>query len=354
MTFNFNDDRLFEDAVAKFEFLTPEQARDFIVNGYVVIKNAFSTDIANRICEHAWSELNEEHGIDRSDRETWRSKPRGYIRTNGKGFRIRMQDEAPDALKAQTDMLGGRDRLPENGSHLGFPGGVITNFRTDSDAPWQPPQARQGIWHKDGWHFRHFLDSPEQGLLSVPIYTEILPQSGGTFIAKDSIKPVARLLSEFPQGFHADGTQGNGYLIPYLVEQCSEFVELTGEPGDLAILHPYMLHRPTVNPSDRPRFIANLAIVLNEPMCFNRPEGETYSIVELAVLHALGSNSFDFNNTSPRQAYVPGPFRKEDAVKAERKTLKAEMALMADAGVITPAWGSDLGYMSNNPAVTTS
>ena len=106
MTFNFNDVRLFEDAVAKFEFLTPEQARDFIVNGYVVIKNAFSTDIANRICEHAWSELKEEHGIDRSDRETWRSKPRGYIRTNGKGFRIRMQDEAPDALKAQTDKIG--------------------------------------------------------------------------------------------------------------------------------------------------------------------------------------------------------------------------------------------------------
>ena len=354
MTFKFDDVRLFEDALAKCEFLTPEQARDFILNGYVVIKNAFSRDIANRICEHAWSELKEEHSIDRNDRESWRRQPRGYIRTNGKGFRIRMLEEAPNALKAQTDVLGGRDRLWEDGVRLGFPGGIIANFRTDGDAPWQPPHARQGIWHKDGWHFRHFLDSPEQGLLTVPIYTEILPQSGGTFIAKDSIGPVARLLAEFPQGFHADGTQGNGYLIPYLIEQCSEFAELTGEPGDLVLLHPYMLHRPTVNPTDRPRFIANLAIVLKEPMQFKRPKHETYSIVELAVLHALGTNSFDFQNTTPRQAYVPGPFRKEDAVKVERTALRTEMAQMADAGVITPAWGSDLGYMSNNPAATTN
>lgn len=348
MTFNFDDDHLFIDAVAKCEFLNPEQARDFILNGYVVIKGAFSTDIAKRICDRAWAELREEHRIAKDDRDSWRKQPHGYIRTNGKGFRIRLQEEAPNALKAQTDILGGPDRLPENGAHLAFPGGIIANFGTDTDPPWQPPHPRQVHWHKDGWHFRHFLDSPEQGLLTVPIYTQILPRSGGTFIAKDSIAPVARLLSENPQGFHADGTQGAGYLIPYLIDQCSEFVELTGEPGDLAILHPYMLHRRTVNPSDRPRFIANLAIVLNEPMRFNLGTRESYSIAELTVLHALGQNSFSFDVTSPRQAYVPGPFRQSDAVKAERKVLEKEMLMMANAGVVTPDWGRELGYMSNN------
>ena len=42
--------------------------------------------------------------------------------------------------------------------------------------------------------FRHLLDSPEQGLLVVPLFNDILPQSGGTHIATDSIGVVSRFL----------------------------------------------------------------------------------------------------------------------------------------------------------------
>lgn len=347
MTLNF-DSVLFDSAVNRCEFLTRAQALEFVTRGFVVIKRAFSTQIAERICTHAWSEFKRTHGIEQHERNSWRKQSNGYIRTNAHGLRIKFQQEAPDAWFAQTDILGGKSRLPADGRELSMSGGVIGNFGVDGDPSWEPPRPRQDGWHKDGWHFRHFLDSPEQGLLTVPIFTEILPQSGGTFLALDSIAPVARLLSQRPQGFHADGTQGSGYLIPYLVEQCTEFIELTGEPGDLAILHPYMLHRRTVNPTDRPRFIANLAIVTKEPMCFARRPDDSYSLVELAVLHALKKDRIDFDASEPRQGYIPGPFRSPEDKHVQRKTLLKEMQTMAELGVITPAWAEQCGYMSND------
>lgn len=338
-----------DESISSLEFLTPEYAHDFLENGFVVVKNAFPQTVADQICENAWKELHSEFGIVAGERNTWRKHPHGYIRTNGQNLRFKLEDEAPDAALAQCDVLGGCNRLPFNGSHLTFSGGIIANFGVESQESWGPPSAQQGGWHKDGWHFRHFLDSPEQGLLTVPIYTEILPKSGGTILARDSIAPVARLLNEYPAGFHADSVQGSGYLIPYLVEQCNDFVELTGEPGDLAILHPYMLHRRTVNPSDRPRFIANLAIVLQEPMCFQRDQGDPYSLVELAVLAALEKASLDYQPTNPREAFVPAPFRKEPDATSRRAELREEMSFMLESGVETPSWGSSYGYMTNNP-----
>ena len=350
MTFNFKENDSFDRTVEKCEFLTEDQAREFVENGIVVVKRAFSADIAEQICDHAWAQLKEEHGIRASDRGTWRKLPNGFIRTSGRSLNIPLLDNAPIAQLAQTDVLGGRERLGSRFKQLSFHGGVIGNFGVENDPPWEPARPQQNGWHKDGWHFRHFFDSPEQGLLTVPIYTEILPQSGGTFLARDSIAAVARLLANNPQGFHADGTQGSGYLIPYLIEQCHDFIELTGEPGDLAIVHPYMLHRRTVNPTDRSRFIANLAIVIEKPMCFDRSDEETYSLVELAVLHALSKESVTFKITTDRRGYIPGPFRDESDRKIQRATLTQEMNDMAKRGVITPEWGIEQGYMSNNPS----
>jgi hypothetical protein len=269
----------------------------------------------------------------------------GYVRTTGSDARFQLETHAPRAFQAQADVVGGRGRLPKNGVDLAWSDAAIGNLGTTT--VWHPPKPRQRGWHKDGWHFRHFLNSPEQGLLTVPIYTNILPHSGGTFIATDSIGPVARLLAEHPEGLHADSVQGSGYAIPNLIEQCSRFEELMGEPGDMVLLHPYVLHRVSENPSDRPRFIANAALVLNDPMQFDRAVGDPYSLVELAVLRALQTNSLEFKTTRPMQAVVPGPFRSEDERSKQNRLLNQEMHAMAATGLITSTWGESLGYASN-------
>ena len=176
----------------------------------------------------------------------------------------------------------------------------------------------------------------------MPIYSDIHPQSGGTFIAPDSIAPVARLLAGIPAGLHPDSVQGAGYLIPGLIEQCSEFRELTGAAGDMALLHPYMLHRVSVNPSPRPRFIANMALVLAEPMRFRR-EDDAYSLAELAVLRALDTHAFDFDATRDPLAVRPGPFRDEEEAQRERGLLTKEMAQLRERGLVTPELGRSPG-----------
>lgn len=349
----------FDAAVANCGVLSREQAWHFIEHGYVRIRHAFGPALAAAVREQAWRELRDKHGVTQREPGTWgvlhglKGIP-GYVRTAGSGRRFTLRVDAPEAFQALADVVGGAERLPADGEDLAWGDGAIANLGCGTAAA--PSEelgdaahsARQRSWHKDGWHFRHFLDSPEQGLLVVPIFSDILPQSGGTCIATDSIAPVARLLASNPQGLHADSVQGAGYLIPGLVEQCSRFAELTGEIGDMAILHPYMLHRACRNRSARPRFIANAALVLAEPLRFDRSRGETYSLVELAVLRALGAARFPFEIAGEREAFVPGPFRDEKQKISERARLDEEMREMAQRGVVTPAWGPDYGYMSNN------
>ena len=40
-------------------------------------------------------------------------------------------------------------------------------------------------------------------------------------------------------------------------------------------------------------------------MCFSRDDPDDYSLVELAVLRALGTDYLDFNPTAPRERIVP-------------------------------------------------
>ena len=345
----------FDAAVAGCRELTRAEAAEFVDRGFVVVKAAFPKEIAERVTASTRRELKERHGIEGNeappaDGNAKGGPMRGYIRTAGTDIRFHLKTAAPRALAVQADAVGGAHRLPGAGESLTWRDAAIANLRVPGGPSWQAPHPRQRGWHKDGWHFRHFLHSPEQGLLTVPIHTDILARSGGTFVARDSIAPVARLLERCPAGLHPDGVQGGGYLIPGLVEQCSQFEELTGAAGDLALLHPYLLHRVSVNPSNRPRFIANMALTLAEPMRFRREPGDPYSLVELAVLRALNRSSVDFKATRPAQAVKPAPFRDEVEQVEQRRLLDQEMAAMARRGIVTPAWGREFGYYSNAPS----
>ncbi len=341
----------FQRTVGQASVLTAEDARHFVERGYVVIHDAFSREIATSIASSAWDELESEYDVDRRTPATWQRNAEGagiggYVRTKGNGRKFVLNDVAPKALQAQADVLGGIERI-RNGDRLAWGDTAIGNLGMPDERPWQPPGVHQRGWHKDGWHFRHFLDSPEQGLLTVPIYSSIAPRSGGTFLAIDSLRAVAELLAEHPEGIHPDGVQGAGYLIPGLIERSTSFVELTGEPGDLVLVHPFILHRVSRNPSTRPRFIANVAVVLDGPMCFSRPAGECFSLVEIAVLNALGVETIDFAATAAREALKPSPFRSAEERVRERRRLDVEMAKMASRGRRTPRWAVDFDYGTN-------
>ena len=339
-------------AVNSLEVLTEDEAKHFVQYGYVVVKGAFPEVHANEVSHAAWEELASDFSIDKHDPISWQptaDKPHGhgYVRTKGTGLHYQLRELAPRAFKAQADVIGGVERLPNCGEDLHWGNAVISNLGIEDDPRWEPPSSRQPHWHKDGWHFRHFMHSPEQGLLIVPLYSEIRPKSGGTVIARDSIKPVAKLLHRSSDGLHPDSVQGQGYLIPGLIEQCSDFVELTGQPGDVVLIHPYVLHRVAINPSTRARFIANMALVLKQPMSFVRTKQRQLSLVELAILFAIGESEYDFRAGRPLKAFKPFPFRDVEQKMTEHAALQSEMRKLAERGIVTPEWAPDYGYMSN-------
>eukprot|EP01043_Picozoa_sp_COSAG02_P020622 COSAG02_NODE_1022_length_15153_cov_3.631460_13_plen_193_part_00 len=115
----------------------------------------------------------------------------------------------------------------------------------------------------------------------------------------------------------------------------------------------YMFHRVSGNPSGRARFIANNAIVLKQPMCFNRPDAAQYSLVELAVLRALGVDRLDFRPTAERTAIPPGPFRDDTQRAIQAKILEAEKVTMTELGHAAPTDMEQWCVDSRDPSATT-
>lgn len=262
--------------------LTPQQREQFLAEGHIVIKGAFP-----REASLAW--VRDEcarAGYDVDDPASWR---KGYERMELSRHEP-LADYAPAAWGASCDLMGGRDRV-KNAPAISL---FAMNFKQGADTPYRPPSALSSGWHKDGWHFLHFLDSPEQGLLGIPLFTDVFPQGGATFLAVDSVPVVARFLADHPEGVGPDD-----FDTAALLAECRDFREATGEAGDVYLLHPFMLHAVGQNVLQRPRAITNLCYELNEPMDLDRPDGD-YSPVEAAVLRGLGVERSGFRPTRPR------------------------------------------------------
>jgi hypothetical protein len=287
--------------------LTDEETEHFLERGFVTVRGAFDPADARRWLDDAWIRF----GYDRDDPATWTRK-RLHLAARE---RVDARAFAPAAWRAAVELVGGEERV-----RLPWRWGdsFIANLGVGADRPWQPPSASVGGWHKDGDFFRHFLDSPEQALLTFVLWTDMLPRGGGTFVAADSVPVVARYLAEHPEGVLPTA-------IPYteLIGRCRDFVEMTGEAGDVVLLHPFTLHATSQNVLGVPRFITNPPLALREPMRFDPPVSPV-SPVERAVLRGLGVDRLDFVPAAPRENVVPERLRREqERTAAETARLSA-------------------------------
>jgi hypothetical protein len=107
-----------------------------------------------------------------------------------------------------------------------------------------------------------------------------------------------------------------------MAAECSEFIEATGEVGDVYLLHPYILHASSRNALRTPRLITNPAVNLKEPMSFNRPDGD-YSLIEQAILNGLGVDRLDFAPAVPRERIIP----QREII--QKKMMEEELARLA-------------------------
>jgi len=292
-----------------YRVLTAEQVEHFVAHGYVVLHDCFTPEAARSWTDTTFTRL----GYDRDDQSTWKD---AVIHLPQRQL-IDVKVFAPKVWDAACDLLGGEDRIEQP---YQWGDGLIVNLREGNDRPWEPPSPRIKGWHKDGDWFRHFLDSPEQGLLTIILWSDVLSQGGPTYVATDSVPVIARLLAKHPEGLHPDD-----FNFPELISQCHEYVEATGKVGDVYLLHPYVLHAKSQNLLGIPRIITNPPVHLREPMRFDREDPADFSPVELAVLRGLGLERFDFQPTSPREKIVP------ERVARQQKLLEEEVARAAAA-----------------------
>jgi len=255
--------------------------------GYVTIPDAFPRDVADKHAARCYQRL----GIDPDDRSTWTQE---RIHMGGSEY-VNVREFAPKVFEAMGRLLG-PDRIngePRWSDHY------IVNLAERWDKPWIPAGPDAPGWHKDGDFFRHFLDSPEQGLLVFVCWTDVVHHGGPTYVARDSVKVITDFLVDRPEGVAPDG-----FGFQELIKKCSDFVEMTANAGDVTLLHPYTLHAGSQNLLRVPRIITNPPVSLTEPMCFNRPDRD-YSPVEQCVLDALGADSYDFVASGPRERIIP-------------------------------------------------
>ncbi|KAG9007767.1 hypothetical protein FRB90_009223 [Tulasnella sp. 427] len=287
--------------------------------GFVKIPQAFTREQAEDMTRDLWIRL----GFDPYDKSTWTSERLHLPRLRPR----KVKEFSPKAWGAMCDLLGGEDRINENTST--WNDSFIINFGSaETEGKVVPPEELDN-WHCDGDFFLHFLDSPEQALLIIPIFSEILPSGGGTYIAPRSIASVARLLASHPEGIMPGLGEGERKFdfMARLKESEGDFVELTGDVGDVILMHPLMLHSASKNALRTPRIITNPPAGLKEPFNFNRSNPDEFSLVELKTLKALSKDRFDFKPTVPRQRIVPARWTGEAKMKEDQLNRIKEHAI---------------------------
>ncbi|KAI8635052.1 hypothetical protein F5Y19DRAFT_134292 [Xylariaceae sp. FL1651] len=311
--------------------LTDAEKEFFLQHGYLKLTNCFTREQAAEVCDGVWTRL----GMSPTDKSTW-----NRLRTNMPSHRtFDASTFAPKAWSALCELCGGEERVaPESKD---WRDSLIVNLGT-AEGEGRPvaPRDLPG-WHVDGDFFVHYLDSPEQALLVIPLFTDIVPQGGGTVICPPGIDLIANWLHQHPQGVspwmvprgheHFRKEKNPGWYSELLSRVPDEaFVEATGNVGDVYLLHPLMMHSASDNSLRRVRIITNPPVSLMEPHCFDREDGN-YSLVELKTMRSIGEDKLKgWKITAQREGVIPQRVRIQEAMKQEEiKRIEEQRKVMA-------------------------
>lgn len=104
-----------------------------------------------------------------------------------------------------------------------------------------------------------------------------------------------------------------------IIQNCHEFHEMTGETGDVLLLHPLMVHSVSVNSLRHARIITNPPVSLKEPFNFDRSDPTEYSIVERKTIEAIGEDRLrgwkikgDRGSVTPNRLKAQAELKKEE------------------------------------------
>lgn len=250
--------------------LNQHQRDQFLANGVVHLPGVIPRSAAEAMADRLWETLAGQHGLVRSRPETWtKERPAQFRDLRHAGA---FADMASPGLTALLDDLFGEGGWTAP-AHWGQP---LVTFPT-GPAAWSVPHA---AWHLD--------IPPGQVLEFWPDYIRIFtflaplePGGGGTVYVSGSHRVVMQLMAEAPRRDRIRSAAIAGALrleSPWIAALCSPeddsartarlmqtgakvrsvdlgVGEMTGQPGDVVLMHPATLHSLAPNCRPTPRLM---------------------------------------------------------------------------------------------------
>ena len=242
--------------------LTRAQHAEFNAQGLLRLPAFFDRSDIDAMADAVWRDLGQRLGFARDRPETWtRTRPAQFQRLRKSGAFRRMDTPALRAL----------------GDELMGPGGWTAPKHWGLPLVTMPPSASDfdhAAWHFDlpGGDYRRSL----AGLRLFTFLETVAPHGGGTLVVAGSHRlalGVADTLGPIPSAAMRTRLAERHAWFASLVAESSEAVrgrmgqpadidgvtvtlrEMTGEPGDLVVMHPLMLHGLAHNAANRPRMM---------------------------------------------------------------------------------------------------
>ncbi len=246
--------------------LTQQQHHEFDARGFIRLSGVFSAPQASAMEETLWRALERKHGVMRADRDTWHLPPALGL------AKLRMLDVfepigGPCVTSALDGLIGPGcwDRPRCWGSFLiSFPQAIDAKSRPNfhTDFPYDLPPTRIC------------------GALIIGFINAVPAAAGGTLVVEGSHRRIAAYMAANPhlravkmkvtrqallasdpylRAFRGGWTVENWAAALPPVEHADtdplRLIELTGEPGDIVIGHPWLLHSPAPNRGSAPRMM---------------------------------------------------------------------------------------------------
>ncbi len=259
--------------------LTTEQRQEFDRSGIVRMRGAVAESAAEDMLRTIWNCLRDRHYIHRDAPNTWPEPKAGSTRM--------------EQTRATHGFLGTR-HLPKSVTFEQVGNAVVCGAIDEllGSGQWQRPKRwgsllvtfpeSTGQWDvpSSAWHLDLPASHSSLGLTAVRIFTclaKLSPMMGGTLFVAGSHRLVQKLVREDERLSSHDARKRLISAHPWVKKLCSmdeagnrvqrfmsegtvidgvevRVVEMTGEPGDVILVHPMILHAPALNCSSSPRF----------------------------------------------------------------------------------------------------